>query len=122
MLLWNRLFHRLNEKKKNLLPKRKRLPAITGSLFHLINYMKINYPIFCLLLLGACHEQRHETVAHITQRRIKTNGMLEISYQYHNGQRLVLDSMELVNRIVPHDSLPVVFSPGTPSQSHLLIP
>lgn len=84
--------------------------------------MKIKYPLFCLLFLGACHEQRHEAIAHITQRRIKTDGMLVISYQYHNGRKLVLDSMELLNRIVPHDSLPVVFSSGTPSESHLLIP
>jgi hypothetical protein len=84
--------------------------------------MKIRYPFFCLLLIGACREQANETIAHITQRRIKTDGMLVISYQYHNGRKLVLDSMELVNRIVPHDSLPVVFSSGTPSESHLLIP
>ena len=84
--------------------------------------MKVNYGIFCLLLIGACHEQGHKTVAHITQRRIRDNGILVISYRYYNGKQLVSDSVALPNRVVPHDSLEVIFSAGTPSQSHLLIP
>ncbi|MES2329373.1 MAG: hypothetical protein V4539_07210 [Bacteroidota bacterium] len=85
--------------------------------------MKKNLLLFCITLLAACSAKQRETLAHITQRRIDASGKVMISYQFHNGASLVLDSMEVPKTlIVPHDSVKVVFSPENPSDSHLLLP
>jgi len=84
--------------------------------------MKNTFLIAVILFLAACSSKQREAFAHITQRRMDHAGKLVISYQFNNGEKLVYDSMELVNKIVPHDSVKVVFSPGHPGYSQLLIP
>ncbi|MES2005181.1 MAG: hypothetical protein V4450_11705 [Bacteroidota bacterium] len=73
-------------------------------------------------LLLACSGRNQESIAHITQRRLKASGSLVISYQFRQGASLFKDSMEIPNRIVPHDSVKVVFASGNPSKSHLVLP
>ncbi len=78
--------------------------------------------IYPILFLLACSTSERQTFAHITQRRIKTGGGLVISYQFSDGKKLFSDSAEVVNRIVPHDSVKVAFSTLDPASSRLLIP
>jgi hypothetical protein len=76
-----------------------------------------------LLGLCACSAGQQQTLAHITERRLKNNGKLQVSYAYHAGEKLVADSAELpVTTIVPHDSVTVVFSSKEPGKSSLLVP
>ena len=77
------------------------------------------YPILFLL---ACSTSERQTFAHITQRRIKTGGQLVISYQFSDGKKIFSDSAEVVNRVVPHDSVKVAFSLQDPGSSRLLLP
>ena len=84
--------------------------------------MKNTFLIFVILFFAACSTKQREAYAHITQRRLDTEGKLVISYQFNTGEKLYYDSVEVINKIVPHDSLKVVFSPGHPEDSRLLIP
>ena len=85
--------------------------------------MKKNVLFFSVIILAACSTKQRESLAHITQRRINASGKVMISYQFHNGTNLVLDSMEVKRTtIVPHDSVKVVFSPENPAGSHLVLP
>ncbi len=70
----------------------------------------------------ACSGPQKKTIAHITQRRLQNGGNLMVSYQFHDGGQLFLDSMEVQNKIFPHDSVWVAFSPENPQNSHLLLP
>jgi len=84
--------------------------------------MKNAICIFFVLFFAACSAKQRETIAHITQRRLDTAGKLVISYQFsHNGQ-LVYDSVEVINKIVPHDSVRVIYSLEHPQESRLLLP
>jgi hypothetical protein len=96
--------------------------CFAGSLFHLIPPMKKNVLIPFILLLAACSTGERETFAHITQRRLDSNGRLMISYQFNTGERIVSDSMEMPNRVVPHDSVKVIFSSRDPEDSRLVLP
>jgi len=78
--------------------------------------------LYPLLFLLACSSAERETFAHITQRRIKTGGRLVISYQFSDGKKLFSDSSEVVNRVVPHDSVKVAYSLVDPGSSRLLLP
>ena len=70
----------------------------------------------------ACAETTRQGMAHITQRKLKAGGSLLISYQFKEGETLFTDSMEIPNRIIPHDSVQVVYAAGNPSKSHLILP
>ena len=84
--------------------------------------MKNTFLILAILFIAGCSAKQRETFAHITERRLDPTGKLVISYQFSNGVQLYYDSVEMINRIVPHDSLKVVFSPKHPEDSRLLIP
>jgi hypothetical protein len=84
--------------------------------------MKKNVLISCFMVIAACSAKQRETFAHITQRRLDKHGKLMISYQFRDGDKLVYDSMEVPNSIIPHDSVRVVFASGNSSESHLLLP
>jgi hypothetical protein len=78
---------------------------------------------FCIIIFTACSSKKQETHAHIVERRMGTGDKLIISYQFLVGTQLVSDSMEVPkNRIVPHDSVKLVFSTGNPITSHLILP
>ncbi len=81
------------------------------------------YPLISLiLLLFACSSQQGESIAHITQRRVDEPNKLMINYQFLFEGKRYLDSVEVRNRVIPHDSLKVVFPVGHPEKSRLLIP
>ena len=84
--------------------------------------MKKNFFILSILFFTSCSEKEQETFAHITQRRLDADGRLVISYQFNAGEKMVYDSIEVLNKVVPHDSVKVVFSPKHPEQSRLLLP
>jgi hypothetical protein len=78
---------------------------------------------FCIIIFTACSSKKQETLAHIVERRMGAGDKLIISYQFLAGTQLVSDSMEVPkNRIIPHDSVKLVFSPGNPAKSHLILP
>jgi cytochrome c oxidase assembly protein Cox11 len=78
--------------------------------------------LFILVILfgAACSGKEKEATAHITQRRLDKAGKLVISYQFNSGERLVYDSVEIPNRVIPHDSVKVVFSASNPEDSRIL--
>ncbi|MBI2273151.1 MAG: hypothetical protein EPO58_17505 [Chitinophagaceae bacterium] len=84
--------------------------------------MKKILSFFLFLLLLACSAEQAQTRAHITQRSTGKAGRLMISYEFRVGDSLFSDSMELANRVVPHDSVTVLFSPANPRKSHLSLP
>lgn len=84
--------------------------------------MKKNLLIPVLLFFTACSTKEQETIGHITQRRLDGAGKLVISYQFNTGEKWVSDSMEVTNRIIPHDSIKVVYSVEHPQKSRLLLP
>jgi len=84
--------------------------------------MKKNLLISFILFFTACSLKEQETIAHITQRRLDGEGKLVISYQFNTGEKWISDSMEVTNRIIPHDSIKVVYSLEHPEESRLLIP
>ena len=45
-----------------------------------------------------------------------------VAYQFHVGSQLFADSMEVQNKVFPHDSVWVLFSSGNPKNSRLLLP
>jgi len=83
--------------------------------------MKNTIYILIILLFAACSAKERETFAHITQRRLDKAGKLVISYQFSNNGKLVYDSVEVINKIVPHDSVRVIYSLEHPQESRLLL-
>lgn len=84
--------------------------------------MRICLILSVFSLLAACSSREREARAHITQRRTVTAGRLMISYEFRVGGQSFSDSMETANRVVPHDSVPVFYSPGNPRKNHLRLP
>ena len=76
-----------------------------------------------LIVFGtACNAKQKQTKAHITQRRTLTDGKLMIAYTFNANGKMIVDSEAVTNEIVPHDSVPVVFSSENPNESKLQIP
>lgn len=84
--------------------------------------MKKRYLIALVLLVIACSAGEQQTVGHIVQRSIRPGDRLVIAYRFNAGNRTIADSMEMPNRVVPHDSVTVIFSVQDPAQNHLLLP
>lgn len=84
--------------------------------------MRICLVLSFFSLFAACSSRERETRAHITQRRTVAAGRLLISYEFKVNGRTFTDSVEIANRVVPHDSVPVFYSPGNPQKSHLQLP
>lgn len=75
-----------------------------------------------ILMIVACSAPETETTAHITQRKLRAGGKLLISYQFREGNKLFYDSVEVNNRVIPHDSVKVAYPALRPGSSHLLLP
>ncbi|MEA3426763.1 MAG: hypothetical protein U9R46_10985 [Bacteroidota bacterium] len=84
--------------------------------------MRICLIVCFFTLFAACVPGEGETRAHITQRRTVAAGRLLISYEFRANGRSFTDSMEIANRVVPHDSVPVFYLPGNPQKSRLQLP
>ena len=77
-------------------------------------------PAICFLL--SCSGREQHGFAHIIQRRLESGGKLVISYRFTTGEKIIYDSLALVNRVIQQDSLPVVFSAENPAHNRLVLP
>ncbi len=84
--------------------------------------MKKILSVSLFLLFLACSPEQEKARAHITERKTGKAGRLMISYEYRVGDSLFTDSMELANRVVPHDSVTILYSPANPRESRLSLP
>ena len=85
--------------------------------------MSVKTPIIALMLvLTACSGGENTGMARITERRAAPNGRLHVHYVFMAGSTLVTDSLEMENRIIPDDSVPVTFNANNPQENHLQVP
>jgi hypothetical protein len=85
--------------------------------------LSVKTPIIALMLvLTACSGGENTGMARITERRAATNGRLHVHYEFMAGSTLVADSLEMENRIIPNDSVAVVFNSKNPRENHLQVP
>ena len=88
----------------------------------MIPIMKNKYCLPVLLILFSCSGKEEQGFAHIVQRRLQPGGSLMISYRFDAGNKTIYDSLVLPNKVIRHDSLPVLFSSGNPANNHLILP
>lgn len=77
------------------------------------------------VLVTACGQRNNMLTAraHILERKITDDGKLMINYTFTTGQKAINDSLQVdTQKIIPHDSLTVLFSPKNPSDHHLQVP
>lgn len=78
------------------------------------------------VLMAACGEGGHNMLtarAHILERKLTAEGKLMINYTFTTGQKAISDSIQVdTQKIIPHDSLTVLFSPKNPSDHRLQVP
>ena len=65
-----------------------------------------------------------QTKAHILERKVLANGRLLVNYVFRaRPGELVKDSMEVDSKkIIPHDSVPLIFSAKDPHHNELKVP
>lgn len=123
MLSWSLLFHKSNEKKKNLLPNPEKASREPGSLFYSYLTMKIIIVLLlCVLQFAACKEKTGETRASIVQRKRMPAGKLLVSYRFRVGNIDYSDSLIMQNEVLSDDSARVIYSLSVPSRNHLELP
>jgi hypothetical protein len=77
---------------------------------------------FCILLLAglaACSADHYEAKAKILERKMLPGDELLIRYSFQAGDRTILDSVRTKNKVIPHDSLRVVYSASDPGKNTL---
>jgi hypothetical protein len=84
--------------------------------------MKTLLVILTVTALFACGKRESRTTAYITQRRLDTSGRLVLTYRFMAKDTWVWDSMRVDNRVIPNDSLVVLFSSENPLKSRLELP
>ncbi|NCI48211.1 hypothetical protein [Sediminibacterium soli] len=84
--------------------------------------MKCTGILLLIALFAACSPRKRETIAYITERRVDQTGKLVLTYQFRVDQKWVLDSAQVDNRVIPNDSLKVVFSSENPAENRLQMP
>ena len=84
--------------------------------------MKKNFCISVIVILLSCSGKEQQGFAHIIQRRLEPGGKLMISYKFTTGEKIIYDSLELTNRVIQQDSLPVMFSAENPAHNRLVLP
>lgn len=75
-----------------------------------------------MLLLFSCSGREQRGLAHIIQRRQLPGNRLMLSYRFPAGNLIIYDSLELPNKVLQHDSVPVIFSVQNPGRHRLLLP
>jgi len=74
-----------------------------------------------LLALAACNSNTSiQTKAHIFERRLLNNGKLMVCYAYNTGKTIIRDTSIIENKILPADSVVIVFKKNNPAHSSLL--
>lgn len=69
----------------------------------------------CIILLffAACSPDHYETKAKIIERRMLPDSQLMLHYTYKVGDKMIIDSAVTSNKVIPHDSVTVIYSsPG----------
>ena len=77
------------------------------------------------VIFTACGERNSmlSARAHILERKITGDGKLMINYTFTTGQKAINDSLQVdTQKVIPHDSLTVLFSSKNPSNHHLQVP
>jgi hypothetical protein len=93
-----------------------------GTAFFYLACMKIFLVIVTAIVFFACGKKESRATAYITQRRLDTSGRLVLTYRFMAKDTWVWDSMRVDNRIIPNDSLVVLFSSENPVKSRLELP
>jgi hypothetical protein len=78
--------------------------------------------LLCVLAFTACKEKTGETRASIVQRKRMPAGKLLVSYQFRVDKVVYADSLIIQNRVIPDDSVRVIYSLSSPTQNHLELP
>jgi hypothetical protein len=75
-------------------------------------------------LLAACGASsgKKQVTAYITERKSMAGGKLLMKYHFQHENRLIQDSVETNNQVIPQDSLLVSFSPENPADNELQLP
>ena len=81
--------------------------------------MKFMSACVTLILLYSCSADHYETRARIIERRLLPDSQLLIKYSFVAGTQVVTDSVRTRNRIIPHDSILVRYSPDNPKKNTL---
>lgn len=78
--------------------------------------------LLCVLQFTACKEKTGETRAGIVQRKRMPAGKLLVSYQYRVENVVYADSLIMQNRVLPDDSVRIIYSLSVPTRHHLELP
>jgi hypothetical protein len=81
--------------------------------------------IVMILLAVACNGNASvQTKAHILERKVLANGRLLVNYVFKAPKGLMVkDSVEVDSKkIIPHDSVPLIFSAKDPHRNQLEVP
>lgn len=82
--------------------------------------------VAAVLLAGGFACKPHSSLevrAHIVERRVENDGRLLVRYLFKKSGTLVIDSAEFGREtVIPHDSVPVIFSTQNPSEHKLQVP
>lgn len=77
-----------------------------------------------LVVATACNSRGvMETKAHILERKMLSNGKLLVNYVFRSEKGEVITDSVAVDeqRVIPHDSVPVIFSPKDPRENELKV-
>lgn len=75
-----------------------------------------------LLFFVACTANRNETKAKIIERKMLPDSQLMLHYTYTIGDKIITDSAITNNRVIPHDSVTVIYSSSGGKKSELKFP
>ena len=81
--------------------------------------MKVSISVFVALLFAACSAEHYEAKAKIIERRVVDNDNILIKYSFQAGDATIIDSVRTKNKVIPHDSLRVIYSPSDPGKNTL---
>lgn len=84
--------------------------------------MKTFLVILSATAFFACGKRESRATAYITQRRLDDSGRLVLTYRFMAKDAWVWDSIRIDNRVIPNDSLVVLFSSENPVKSRLELP
>jgi hypothetical protein len=71
------------------------------------------------MIFSACSTDHYETKAKIIERKMLQDNELMIRYSFKAGNQVIIDSVRTKNKVIPHDSLRVIYSPSDPGKNTL---
>jgi hypothetical protein len=81
--------------------------------------VKLYISIFALILFASCNSGNYEARATIIERRAIDENSILIKYSFRAGNEIIIDSVRTKNKVIPHDSLRVVYSAADPGKNTL---